>query len=32
MFRFLADMMDNAELIRNVTLAGHLHNGKVTII
>ncbi|XP_038044733.1 116 kDa U5 small nuclear ribonucleoprotein component-like [Patiria miniata] len=29
---FLADMMDNAELIRNVTFAGHLHNGKTTFV
>ncbi|XP_033639605.1 116 kDa U5 small nuclear ribonucleoprotein component-like [Asterias rubens] len=29
---FLADMMDNAELIRNVTLAGHLHNGKTSFV
>ena len=27
--RFLADIMDNANLIRNVCLAGHLHHGKV---
>uniref|UniRef100_A0A8C4YLG7 116 kDa U5 small nuclear ribonucleoprotein component n=1 Tax=Gopherus evgoodei TaxID=1825980 RepID=A0A8C4YLG7_9SAUR len=26
---FLADLMDNSELIRNVTLCGHLHHGKV---
>ncbi|PKU31296.1 hypothetical protein llap_18400 [Limosa lapponica baueri] len=25
---FLADLMDNSELIRNVTLCGHLHHGK----
>lgn len=29
---FLADLMDNAELIRNVTLAGHLHNGKTSFV
>ncbi|XP_022109822.1 116 kDa U5 small nuclear ribonucleoprotein component-like [Acanthaster planci] len=29
---YLADMMDNAELIRNVTLAGHLHNGKTSFV
>lgn len=27
--RFLADLMDGPELIRNVTLCGHLHHGKV---
>lgn len=27
--RFLADLMDSSELIRNVTLCGHLHHGKV---
>ncbi|MGH0188822.1 UNVERIFIED_CONTAM: hypothetical protein FKN15_031588 [Acipenser sinensis] len=27
---FLADLMDSPELIRNVTLCGHLHHGKVT--
>ena len=27
--RFLADLMDNAELVRNVAIAGHLHHGKV---
>ncbi len=27
--RFLADLMDSAELIRNVALCGHLHHGKV---
>uniref|UniRef100_A0A671SKC0 116 kDa U5 small nuclear ribonucleoprotein component n=1 Tax=Sinocyclocheilus anshuiensis TaxID=1608454 RepID=A0A671SKC0_9TELE len=26
---FLADLMDSSELIRNVTLCGHLHHGKV---
>ncbi|XP_064401615.1 116 kDa U5 small nuclear ribonucleoprotein component-like isoform X2 [Halichondria panicea] len=26
---YLADLMDNAELIRNVAIAGHLHCGKV---
>ncbi len=26
---YLADLMDNAELIRNVAIAGHLHSGKV---
>ena len=29
-FSFLADLMDNSELIRNVTLCGHLHHGKVS--
>lgn len=29
---FLADLMDNSELIRNVTLCGHLHHGKVVWI
>ncbi len=28
---YLADLMDNAELIRNVAIAGHLHCGKVEI-
>lgn len=27
--RYLADLMDNSELIRNIALAGHLHTGKV---
>ena len=27
--RYLADLMDSAELIRNVALVGHLHCGKV---
>uniref|UniRef100_A0A9J7X368 Elongation factor 2 n=1 Tax=Cyprinus carpio carpio TaxID=630221 RepID=A0A9J7X368_CYPCA len=26
---FLADLMDSSELIRNVTLCGHLHHGKL---
>ena len=26
---YLADMMDNANIIRNVALCGHLHHGKV---
>ena len=30
-YRFLADLMDTPELIRNVTLCGHLHHGKVSI-
>lgn len=29
--RFLADLMDSSELIRNVTLCGHLHHGKVRV-
>ena len=29
MCRYLADLMDNPDLIRNVVLAGHLHTGKV---
>ncbi|KAK6625050.1 U5 small nuclear ribonucleoprotein component [Polyplax serrata] len=29
---FLADMMDNAALIRNVALVGHLHHGKTTFV
>ena len=29
---FLADLMDQADLIRNVALAGHLHHGKVFFI
>ena len=28
--RFLADMMDNSSLIRNVGLVGHLHHGKTS--
>ena len=28
-YRFLADLMDSPELIRNITLCGHLHHGKV---
>lgn len=30
-YRFLADLMDSSELIRNVTLCGHLHHGKVRV-
>lgn len=26
---YLADLMDNTDLIRNVAIAGHLHCGKV---
>jgi U5 small nuclear ribonucleoprotein component len=26
---FLADLMDTPELVRNITLCGHLHHGKV---
>ena len=29
--RFLADIMDSPELIRNVALVGQLHHGKVGI-
>ncbi|XP_076812809.1 116 kDa U5 small nuclear ribonucleoprotein component-like [Clavelina lepadiformis] len=29
---YLADMMDNPELIRNVVLAGHLHHGKTNFV
>ncbi|KAE8575401.1 hypothetical protein XENTR_v10003824 [Xenopus tropicalis] len=29
---FLADLMDNPELIRNVTLCGHLHHGKTCFV
>ncbi|KAK3090695.1 hypothetical protein FSP39_013824 [Pinctada imbricata] len=29
---FLADLMDTPELIRNVTLCGHLHHGKTTFV
>ena len=29
--RFLADLMDNPGLIRNVALCGHLHHGKVSL-
>ncbi len=28
--RFMADIMDSPDLIRNVALAGHLHHGKVS--
>ena len=28
---FLADLMDNPELVRNVSFAGHLHHGKTTL-
>lgn len=31
-FRFLADMMDNTALIRNVALVGHLHHGKTSFV
>ena len=30
-FRFLADIMDSPELIRNVALVGQLHHGKVRL-
>lgn len=30
--RFLADLMDNADLIRNVGLVGHLHHGKTSFV
>lgn len=29
---YLADLMDNARLIRNVAIAGHLHNGKTCFV
>ncbi|XP_067003308.1 116 kDa U5 small nuclear ribonucleoprotein component [Anabrus simplex] len=29
---FLADLMDNPHLIRNVALVGHLHHGKTTFV
>ncbi|KAK2710270.1 hypothetical protein QYM36_013797, partial [Artemia franciscana] len=29
---YLADMMDNADLIRNVAIIGHLHHGKTTLV
>ncbi|KAL4719058.1 hypothetical protein ACJJTC_015397 [Scirpophaga incertulas] len=29
---YLADMLDNTNLIRNVTLMGHLHNGKTSFV
>lgn len=29
---FLADLMDNTNLIRNVALIGHLHHGKTTFV
>ena len=31
-FRFLADIMDNPELIRNVALCGHMHHGKTSFV
>ncbi|RXM32571.1 116 kDa U5 small nuclear ribonucleoprotein component [Acipenser ruthenus] len=30
--KFLADLMDSPELIRNVTLCGHLHHGKTCFV
>jgi U5 small nuclear ribonucleoprotein component len=32
MIRFMTDLMDNTELIRNVAFVGHLHHGKTTFI
>ncbi|XP_067952205.1 116 kDa U5 small nuclear ribonucleoprotein component-like [Watersipora subatra] len=29
---FLADLMDNADLIRNVSFCGHLHHGKTSFV
>ncbi|XP_020895189.1 116 kDa U5 small nuclear ribonucleoprotein component [Exaiptasia diaphana] len=29
---YLADLMDNPDLVRNVALAGHLHSGKTTFL
>ncbi|XP_026324057.1 116 kDa U5 small nuclear ribonucleoprotein component [Hyposmocoma kahamanoa] len=29
---YLADMLDNTNLMRNVTLMGHLHNGKTSFV
>ena len=29
---YLADLMDNTALIRNIALAGHLHCGKVEVV
>ena len=29
--RFLADLMDTPELVRNIAICGHLHHGKVYI-
>ena len=31
-FEFLAALMDNHELVRNVGLVGHLHSGKTTLM
>lgn len=31
LLRFLADLMDSPQLIRNVAIVGHLHHGKVLI-
>ena len=31
-FRFLADIMDNSDLIRNVALCGHMHHGKTSFV
>lgn len=29
---YMADMLDNTNLMRNITLMGHLHNGRVVIL
>ena len=29
---FMADLMDNANLVRNVALVGHLHHGKSSFV
>ncbi|KAF6038906.1 EFTUD2 [Bugula neritina] len=29
---FLADLMDNVDLVRNISLCGHLHHGKTTFV
>lgn len=28
---YLADLMDNTDLVRNIAIAGHLHCGKVQL-
>lgn len=30
--RFMTDLMDNTDLIRNVALIGHLHHGKTSFV
>lgn len=30
--RYMADLMDNTDLIRNVAIIGHLHHGKTSFV